>query len=60
MRLPIRRSLRRSNCHELRTLPATVRGQNTQNDSPSRLEAGSSAVATRTWWPRLCSMKKCP
>ena len=40
-------------------LPVTVRGQNRQNDSPRRLDAGSTGVATRTWWPRLCSMKKC-
>ena len=26
----------------------------------SRALAGSSGVATRTWWPRLCSTKKCP
>ena len=24
--------------------------------SPTRELAGSSGVATRTWWPRLCSM----
>ena len=24
--------------------------------SPKRADAGSSGVATRTWWPRLCSM----
>ena len=41
-------------------LPHTVRGRNSQKLSPRREEAGSSGVATRTWWPRLCSMKKWP
>ena len=38
----------------------TVRGRNIQKLSPSRALAGSSGVATRTWCPRLCSMKKWP
>ena len=44
---------------ELR-LPETVRGRKAQKLSPRRALAGSSGVATRTWWPRLCSMKKWP
>ena len=40
--------------------PSTVRGRKAQNDSPSRALAGSSGVATRVWWPRLCSTKKWP
>ncbi|SKV10104.1 Uncharacterised protein [Mycobacteroides abscessus subsp. abscessus] len=36
--------------------PHTLRGQKPQKVSPNRELAGSSGVATRTWWPRLCSM----
>ena len=35
-----------------RRLPKTLRGKNSQNVSPKRADAGSSGVATRTWWPR--------
>ena len=42
------------------TLPLTVRGRKAQKLSPIRALAGSSGVATRTWWPRLCSTKKWP
>ena len=49
VRLPIRRNRLRSTDQPLRSEPTTVRGQNAQNDSPSRDDAGSSGVATRTW-----------
>ena len=49
VRLPIRRSRVRSSDQPLRSEPRTVRGRKDQNDSPSRDDAGSSGVATRTW-----------
>ena len=49
-----------SRCQADLRLPNTVRGRNCQKVSPKRELAGSSGVATRTWWPRLCSMKKWP
>ena len=58
--LPVRRSRSTSSSQEERSEPARVRGRNAQKLSPRRELAGSSGVATRTWWPRLCSMKKWP
>ena len=55
-----RRRRVRSSSHAERRLPMTVLGRNAKKLSPRRELAGSSGVATRTWWPRLCSMKKCP
>ena len=49
-----------SSSHDDLRLPKTLRGRNSQKVSPKRELAGSSGVATRTWWPRLCSMKKWP
>ena len=49
-----------ASCHEERRLPKMQRGRNTHRLSPIRALAGSPGVATRAWWPRLCSMKKWP
>ena len=49
-----------SSAHALRRLPLIVRGRKPQIVSPIRELAGSSGVDTRTWCPRLCSMKKWP
>ena len=53
---PWRRIRCASSRSDERRLPNTLRGKNSQKVSPKRDDAGSSGVATRTWWPRLCSM----
>ncbi len=58
--LPTRSSRTRSRWIAEVSDPETVRGRKAQKLSPRRELAGSSGVATRTWWPRLCSMKKWP